>query len=82
MNLSVYVPKDLEDKLRKKALARKLPLGLYVQQLVREALEDNKQFSPAFEALAGSWQDDRPAQAIVADIKKQRTSSGKRAALR
>jgi hypothetical protein len=82
MNLSVYVPKDLEDKLRKEASARKLAPGLYVQQIVRQALEEKTQFSKAFEALAGSWDDERSAEAIIADIKKQRAPSGKRATLR
>jgi hypothetical protein len=82
MKLSVYVPKDLEGKLRKEASARKLAPGLYVQQIMRQALEDKQHFSKAFEALAGSWEDDRCGEEIIAEIKKQRAPSGNRAALR
>jgi hypothetical protein len=82
MNLSVYVPKDLEGKLREASSARELAPGLYVQQLLRDALESNKQFSKAFEALAGSWEDDRSTEKIIADLKKTRAPSSKRATLR
>jgi hypothetical protein len=82
MNLTVYVPKNLEAKLRKRAAAVGLAPGLYVQQVIREELEAQRRFSPQFEALAGSWDDVRTATDIVRDIKTHRTPSTKRASLK
>jgi hypothetical protein len=82
MNLTVYVPKNLEAKLRKRAAALSLAPGLYVQQIVRQELEVERRFSSQFETLAGSWDDARDAVQIVRDIKSHRTPGRKRATLR
>lgn len=82
VNLTVYVSKSLEQKLRKRAAAAGLLPGRYIQQVVRKALEADGRFSPQFEALAGSWADVRDAARIVRDLKAHRTRSPKRATLK
>ena len=39
MNLTVYVPKELEEELRQRAEAESLSPSLYVQSVLRRALE-------------------------------------------
>jgi hypothetical protein len=82
MKISVYVPKELEEPLREEAAEAGESPPLFVQSLLRERLQGRrKSFSEEFAALAGSWEDDRPAEEIVRDIAESRTSSD-RAALR
>jgi hypothetical protein len=82
VNLSLYIPKDLETKLRKRALALKVAPGLYVQQVVRKDLESSAQFSKRFEELSGSWEDSRSASELIRDIKANRSLAAKRAVLK
>lgn len=73
MNLTVYIPRSLQDKLRQRARAAKLTPARYLQQLLRQDIEDGpREFSARFAALAGSWEDDRPAADIVRDIEDNR----------
>jgi len=76
MNLTVYIPRSLKDELREKARAAKLTPARYLQQLLRRDIEDGpREFSARFAALAGSWEDDRPATDIVRDIEDNRIDS-------
>lgn len=82
MNLTVYVPKALAEHLERRALAEGTTPSLFVQRVLRAALiPERRSFSRRFLELAGSWEDDRSAPAIVRDIRAQRRSS-RRAALR
>ena len=73
MNLTVYIPRSLQDKLRQRARAANLTPARYLQQLLRQDIEEGPQeFSPRFAALAGSWEDDRTAADIVRDIEDNR----------
>jgi hypothetical protein len=73
MNLTVYIPRSLQDKLRQRARAAKLSPARYLQQLLRQDIEDGpREFSAHFAALAGSWEDDLPATDIVRDIEDNR----------
>ena len=82
MNITVYVAKGIEAELRRRARRARQTPSLYVQSLLRDALSDEPaRFSDGFAALAGSWQDDRDAAAILADIAAKRTPA-KRASLR
>jgi hypothetical protein len=75
MNLTVYVPKALEAKVRAKAKALKLGPSMYVQLVLREALASQNKFTEQFRALLGSWDDKRSADEIVADIKRHRSTT-------
>lgn len=76
MNLTVYVPKDLEGMVVAHAKAEGTTPSLLIQQVLREALTKKRRtFSPQFAALAGSWQDTRNAEEIFEDIRVQRASS-------
>ena len=69
MKISVYVPKELEDRLREQAKEQSTTPSLFVQSLVRERFEQEpKRFTPAFAALAGSWEDERSAEEICRDL--------------
>ncbi len=73
MKISVYVPKDLEGRLREQAEEQSLTPSLLIQSLVRERLEQEpRRFTPAFAALAGSWQDERSAAEICQDLEESR----------
>ena len=73
MNLTVYIPRSLQDKLRQRARAAKLTPARYLQQLLRRDIEDGpREFSQRFAALAGSWEDDRAADKIIRDIEDNR----------
>lgn len=75
MNLTVYVPKDLEDELKRRAKQAGLTPSLYAQSVLRAAMaEQPTAFSPAFAALAGSWQDERSAEEVIADIRGSRST--------
>ena len=78
MNVTVYVPKELEEKLQKRADGVGMTPASYIQSLLREAMsEEPSRFSDAFAALAGSWEDDRSARDILRDIKLRRSSSSR-----
>lgn len=82
MKISVYVPKELEEPLREEAAEAGESPPLFVQSLLRERLHSRRRsFSEEFAALAGSWEDDRPAEEIIRDIEKNRQSAH-RSALR
>jgi hypothetical protein len=73
MNLTVYIPRSLQQKLRQRARAEKLSPSRYLQHLLRQDIEDGPQeFSARFAALAGSWEDDRASTDIVRDIEDNR----------
>lgn len=73
MNLTVYIPRSLQRALRERARAADLTPARYLQQLLRQDIEDGPQeFSSRFAALAGSWEDDRVAGDIVRDIEDNR----------
>ena len=76
MNLTLYVPRDLESPLKARAEAAGLTPALFVQTVLRDALAaDPASFSRSFAALAGSWEDERSADEIIRDIKDHRTNS-------
>ena len=76
MNLTVYIPRSLQEKLRQRAQAAKLTPARYLQQLLRQDIEDGPQeFSARFADLAGSWEDDRAATDIVRDIEDNRVDA-------
>jgi len=76
MNVTVYVPKDLESSVRAHAKAEGTTPSLLIQRVLREALTTKRRtFSPQFEALAGAWQDTRKADEIFEDIRLHRLSS-------
>ena len=82
MNLTLYVPKDIEDELKKRAAEAGTTPSLFVQSVLRVALAERAAaFTPAFAALAGSWEDDRTPEEIIADIGLGRVAV-KRPALR
>lgn len=75
MNLTVYVPKDLEAELKRRASDAGTTPSLFAQSLLRAAMaQQPTSFSPAFAALAGSWEDERTPEEIIEDINAQRTS--------
>ena len=79
MNLTVYIPRSLQEKLRQRARAAKLTPARYLQHLLRRDIEDGPQaFSSRFAALAGSWEDDRAATDIVRDIEDNRIDAERR----
>lgn len=83
MKLSVYIPKALEDELRREADDRNLTPSRIVQELVEERFQrTRRRFSPGFLALVGSWEDDRTADEIIRDIEEHRSSSDERPELR
>ena len=76
MNLTVYIPRSLQRSLRQRAQAADLTPARYLQQLLRQDVEDGPiEFSGRFSALAGSWEDDRAASDIVRDIEDHRIDS-------
>jgi hypothetical protein len=82
MNLTVYVPKDMEEELRKRAERSGTTVPRFVQAVLREALSvQPDRFPESFARLAGSWEDTRTAKEIVADIRGSRAKAA-RAALR
>jgi hypothetical protein len=82
MNLTVYVPKEIEEELRRRAKREGLTPALLAQSLLRRELgPESQRFSKGFAALAGAWEDRRTAEEVVEDIKRHRASA-KRAALR
>jgi hypothetical protein len=73
MNLTVYIPRSLQRALRQRAADAELTPARYLQQLLRQDIEDGpREFSERFAALAGSWDDDRSSTAIVRDIEDNR----------
>ena len=73
MKISVYVPKELEGRLRERAEKERMTPSLFVQSLVRERFEQEpKRFTPAFAALAGSWEDERSAAETCRDLEESR----------
>ncbi len=73
MKISVYVPKEFEDRLLERAEERSTTPSLFVQSLVRERLESEpKRFTPAFAALAGSWEDERSSEEIYLEVEESR----------
>lgn len=82
MNVTVYVPKDLEAALKKRARQARLSPALLIQSMLRTGLSsESARFSSSFEALAGSWEDERSADEIVRDITDRRRNA-RRGALR
>ena len=75
MNLTIYVPKDLEAELQRRAKQAGTTPSLFVQSVLRAEMSRRPaSFSSAFAALAGSWEDERSADEIIADIRDHRTS--------
>ena len=73
MKLSVYVPKRLEEKLRKEAEAAEVTPARLIQELVEDHLDATpRRFSDDFLALAGSWEDDGGTEEILGDIEESR----------
>lgn len=73
MKLSVYVPKDLEAALRKRASEAGESPSMFVQTVLRERLARGpRRFSREFLGLAGSWEDDRSTDEIVSEIEQSR----------
>ena len=73
MNVTVYVPKELEEELKRRAKDAGMTPSLLIQSVLRTALlHKPERFSDAFASLAGSWDDQRGAQEIIEDIKKHR----------
>jgi plasmid stability protein len=79
MNLTVYVPREVEAELRRRAARAHTTPSLFVQTVLRQALAaESGRFSDAFAALAGSWEDERGADEIMADIERHRVSAARR----
>ena len=75
MKLSVYVPKDLQQSLIRRARGDGLSPSRFVQELIRKCLRaEERRFSDEFFALAGSWEDDRTAEALCRDIEASRVN--------
>ncbi len=73
MKISVYIPKELEGRLREQAEEQSMTPSLLVQSLVRERFEQGpRRFTPAFASLAGSWEDERSAAEICRDLEENR----------
>jgi hypothetical protein len=73
VNLTVYIPRSLQRALRDRARAADLTPARYLQQLLRQDIEDGRtEFSARFVALAGSWEDDRTADDVMRDIDDSR----------
>ncbi len=78
MKISVYVPKELEGPLQEEAEERNMTPSLYVQSLVRERFEQQpRRFTPAFAALAGSWEDELTAAEICRDLEESRQDASR-----
>lgn len=76
MNLTVYVPRELESSLKARAEAAGLSPALFVQTVLRDALAaEPASFSKSFASLAGSWEDERTAEEVIRDIKNHRANS-------
>jgi hypothetical protein len=73
MNVTGYIPKSLEAKLHSRARRARVTPSLYSQSVIRQALdEEPARFSESFIALAGSWEDNRDAEQVIADIRGHR----------
>ena len=82
MKLSVYVPKHLEDRLRRQAADAALTPSRFIQSLLEAELQRTPgRFSDAFIGLAGSWEDGRDSDEILRDIAGSRQDA-ERPALR
>lgn len=82
MKLSVYVPKDLEASLEQRAKEKGMTPALFIQHLIRERLEEApRRFSSEFEALAGSWEDERTVEKIVDDLESRRRNADRPASI-
>lgn len=82
MKLSVYVPKDLEEPLRRQAAAANVTPSRLIQTLLEEELRRTpNRFSEEFLALAGGWEDRRSTDEILREIETSRRDS-QRPALR
>ncbi len=78
MKISVYVPNELEGRLRQQAEERRMTPSRFVQSLVVERFEQEpRRFSPAFAALAGSWEDERSAEGICRDLEESRQDASR-----
>ena len=78
MKLSVYVPKELEARLRDQAEERRMTPSRFVQSLVVERFEKQpRRFSPAFATLAGSWEDERSAEEICRELEDSRQDASR-----
>ena len=76
MNLTVYIPRSLQRTLRQRAQAAGITPARYLQQLLRQDIEDGPtEFSTRFAALAGSWDDERAANDVIRDIESKRVDS-------
>lgn len=73
MKLSVYVPKQLEDRLRREAAAAALTPSRFIQGLLEAELRRGpRRFSDTFASLAGSWEDRRSTEEILRDLEQSR----------
>ncbi len=78
MKLSVYVPKDLEEPLRRQAEAAELTPSRFIQSVLEQELRRSpKRFSEAFLALAGSWEDRRSTEEILREIEESRRDAAR-----
>ena len=78
MKISVYVPKELEGRLREKAEERSMTPSRFVQSLVQERFEQEpRRFTSAFAALAGSWEDERSAEEICRELEESRQDASR-----
>ncbi|MCP3959357.1 MAG: hypothetical protein GY719_16025 [bacterium] len=78
MKISVYVPKELEGRLREKAEERSMTPSRFVQSLVRERFEQEpRRFTSAFAGLAGSWEDERSAEEICRELEQSRRDASR-----
>ena len=76
MKLSVYVPKDLEEPLRRQAAVANLTPSRLIQSLLEEELRRTPNcFSEAFLALAGTWEERRSTDEILREIETSRRDS-------
>lgn len=57
--LNVYVPDELEDKVRKEAARRGQSVSAFIAELVRKEVSIDE-WPPGFFELAGSWVGDVP----------------------
>ena len=82
MNVTVYVPKDLEVEVKRRAIKARTTPARFIQVALRTILQEpSTKFSSKFRSLAGAWQDRRSSEEIIADIASHRRG-GRRPTLR
>ena len=56
--VTIYIPNDLESKIKEKASALNLSISKFISTLLEQKVQN--EWSPSSRKLAGAWDDDFP----------------------